>query len=333
MKEFDEILKELKNKIYRPVYFLMGDEAYYIDQLTDYISGHVLTDAEKTFNQTVFYGKDADVHSIINSARRFPMMANYQVVIVKEAQELKKLEDLLFYVEKPLKSTLLVVNYKYGNLDKRTKLYKALSNHILFESKKLYDNQVPEWIVNFLKKGGVAIDAEAAELIKESLGNDLSKIAHELDKLMLVLPEGNKMVTKTIIERNIGISKDFNTFELTKALGQKNILKANRIADYFNKNPKASPFPVTIQVLFSFFSKILSYHFIVDKSRGNVASSLGVNPFFVVEYEQAAKKYPPAKAVAIIAALREYDMKSKGVGNSSVPDGELLKELLFTILH
>jgi DNA polymerase-3 subunit delta len=333
MKEFDEILKELKNKIYRPVYFLMGDEAYYIDQLTDYISGHVLTDAEKTFNQTMFYGKDADVHSIINSARRFPMMANYQVVIVKEAQELKKLEDLLFYVEKPLKSTLLVINYKYGNLDKRTKLYKALSNHILFESKKLYDNQVPEWIVNFLKKGGVSIDAEAAELIKESLGNDLSKIAHELDKLMLVLPEGNKMVTKTIIERNIGISKDFNTFELTKALGQKNILKANRIADYFNKNPKASPFPVTIQVLFSFFSKILSYHFIVDKSRGNVASSLGVNPFFVVEYEQAAKKYPPAKAVAIIAALREYDMKSKGVGNSSVPDGELLKELLFIILH
>jgi DNA polymerase-3 subunit delta len=333
MKEFDEILKELKNKIYRPVYFLMGDEAYYIDQLTDYISGHVLTDAEKTFNQTMFYGKDADVHSIINSARRFPMMANYQVVIVKEAQELKKLEDLLFYVEKPLKSTLLVINYKYGNLDKRTKLYKALSNHILFESKKLYDNQVPEWIVNFLKKGGVIIDAEAAELIKESLGNDLSKIAHELDKLMLVLPEGNKMVTKTIIERNIGISKDFNTFELTKALGQKNILKANRIADYFNKNPKASPFPVTIQVLFSFFSKILSYHFIVDKSRGNVASSLGVNPFFVVEYEQAAKKYPPAKAVAIIAALREYDMKSKGVGNSSVPDGELLKELLFIILH
>ena len=333
MKEFDEILKELKNKIYRPIYFLMGDEGYYIDQVTDYIAKHILTDAEKTFNQTMFYGKDADVHTIINASRRFPMMANHQVIIVKEAQELKKLEDLLYYVEKPLKSTILVINYKYGSLVKRTKLYKAMGNHLMLESKKLYDNQIPEWIINYLKKGGVSIDAEAAELIKESLGNDLSKISHELEKLMLVIPEGTKMITKTHIERNIGISKDFNTFELTKALGQKNVLKANRIADYFDKNPKASPFPVTIQILFSFFSKILTYHFLVDKSRGTVASKLGINPFFIGEYEQAAKKYPPAKVVAIIASLREYDLKSKGVGNASVPEGELLKELLFKILH
>lgn len=333
MKEFDELLKELKNKIYHPIYFLMGDEAYYIDQVTDYIAKHLLTDAEKTFNQLVLYGKDTDVPTIINAARRFPMMANYQVVIVKEAQELKKIEELIYYAENPLKSTILVINYKYSSLDKRTKLYKALGNHIILDAKKLYENQVPDWIINFLKKDDITIDAEAAVLLTESLGTDLSKIAHELEKLKLVMTSGNKIITKVLIERNIGVSKDYNNFELTKALGQKNILKANRIADYFIKNPKASPFPMTIQVLFNFFSKILTYHFLADKSKSSVASNLGVNPFFVAEYELAAKKYPPAKTVAVIEYLREYDMKSKGVGNSSTPEGELLRELLFKILH
>ncbi len=333
MKEFDELLKELKNKIYHPIYFLMGDEAYYIDQVTDYIAKHILTDAEKTFNQLVLYGKDTDVPTIINAARRYPMMANYQVVIVKEAQELKKIEELIYYVEKPLKSTILVINYKYSTLDKRTKLYKTLGKYIILDAKKLYDNQVPDWIINFLKKDDFTIDAEAAVLLTESLGTDLSKIAHELEKLKIVLPSGNKTITKILIERNIGVSKDYNNFELTKALGQKNVLKANRIADYFGKNPKASPFPMTIQVLFNFFSKILLYHFLPDKSRSSVASNLGVNPFFIAEYELASKKYPPAKAVAVIEYLREYDMKSKGVGNTSTPEGELLRELLFKILH
>jgi DNA polymerase III subunit delta len=333
MKEFDELLKNIKNKIYHPIYFLMGDETYYIDQVTDYISKHVLTEAEKTFNQVVLYGKDTDVATILNAARRFPMMANYQVVIVKEAQELKKIEDLVYYAEKPLKSTILVINYKYATLDKRTKLYKALQGHIILEAKKLYENQVPDWIINYVKKEGVSIDAEAAALLTEFLGTDLSKIAHELAKLILVLPEGSKIITKLLIERNIGVSKDYNNFELTKALGQKNIIKANRIADYFSKNPKASPFVVTSQVLFAFFSKVLMYHFLQDKSRSSVASNLGVNPFFVAEYEQAAKKYTPAKLVAIISDLRDYDLKSKGVGNASVPDGELLRELLFRILH
>jgi DNA polymerase-3 subunit delta len=262
------------------------------------------------------------------------MMANYHVVIVREAQELKKIEELIFYVEKPLKSTILVINYKYSTLDKRTKFYKALAgNAEILESKKLYDNQVPDWIVNFLRKDGISIDAEAAVLLTEFLGNDLSKMAHELEKLRLVLPEGTTLINKLHIERNIGISKDYNNFELTKALGQKNVLKANRIADYFGKNPKAAPFTVTIQVLFSFFSKVLTYHFLTDKSKSAVASNLGVNPYFVSEYEQAAKKYNPSKTVAIISYLREYDMKSKGVGSSSVPDGELLRELLFKILH
>jgi DNA polymerase III subunit delta len=334
MKEFEEILTELKNKIYHPVYFLMGEETYYIDLITDYITKHLLNESEKTFNQLILYGKDTDIATVINSAKRFPMMANYQVVVLKEAQELKKIEDLIYYIEKPLKSTILVINYKYSSLDKRTKLYKALSEHcIVLESKKLYENQVPEWIINYLKKNGISIDAEAAELLKESLGNDLSKIAQELDKLLLVLPAGTKVINKQHIERNIGISKDYNNFELTKALGQKNILKANRIIDYFNKNPKASPFQVTIQVLFSFFSKILIYHFLKDKSRSSIASNLGINPFFVPEYELAGKKYSPAKTVAIISELRGYDMKSKGVGNSSTTDGELLRELIFKILH
>lgn len=333
MKDFDELLKDLKNKIYKPVYFLMGEETYYIDIVTDYISKNVLSDAEKTFNQVTFYGKDAEVIKIIDACRRFPMMANYQVVIVKEAQELKKIDELIYYVEKPLTSTILVINYKYDTLDKRTKLYKTLQHHVLVDFKKLYDNQLPDWVISYLKKSNIAIDAEAAVLITESLGNDLSKIAHELEKLLLVLPEGSKMVTKQLIERNIGVSKDYNNFELTKALGQKNILKANKIAEYFSKNPKASPFPVTIQTLFSFFSKVLIYHFIQDKSKGAVASQLGVNPYFVAEYEQAAKKYNPAKTVLIISYLREYDLKSKGVGNASTDDGELLRELLFKVLH
>jgi DNA polymerase III subunit delta len=334
MKEFDELLKELKNKIYHPIYFLMGDESYYIDYITDYIGKHVLNDAEKTFNQLILYGKDTDIATVINSARRYPMMANYQVVIVREAQELKKIDDLIHYVEKPLKSTILVINYKYSSLDKRTKLYKSLNEHdSIFESKKLYDNQVPEWIVKYLKKDNIAIDAEASVLLTEFLGNDLGKIANELDKLMLVLPEGTKTISKLHIERNIGISKDYNNFELTKALGQKNILKANRIADYFSKNPKASPFQMTITMLFGYFSKVLTYQFLKDRSRSNVASKLGINPYFVAEYELAAKKYTAVKTAAIISYLREYDMKSKGVGNTSTSDGELLRELLYKILH
>lgn len=334
MKEFDELLKDLKNKIYHPIYFLMGDETYYIDLITDYIAKHLLTDAEKTFNQLVLYGKDTDAATVINACRRFPMMANYQVVILKEAQEMKKIEELAIYAEKPLKSTILVINYKYETLDKRTKLYKVLNNSaVILEAKRLYDNQVPEWITGYLKKQSIAIDAGAAALLTEFLGNDLSKIAHELDKLLIVLPEGTKTINADHIEKNIGVSKEYNNFELTKALGLKNVLKSNKIIDYFSKNPKASPFQVTMQVLFSYFSKLLLYHFLEDKSKANVASKLGINPFFVGEYEQAAKKYTPAKLVAIISYLREYDMKSKGVGNASAPEGELLQELVYKILH
>jgi len=332
---FDQIISDLKNKIYKPIYFLSGDEPYFIDLITKYINDNVLTDAEKSFNQTVLYGKDTEIHTVINTAKRFPMMANYQVVIVKEAQNIKNIDDLIHYAGNPLKSTLLVINYKYKSLDKRKKLYKAINeNGILFNTKKLYDNEVPRWINTYLKNKNRTIDPGAGMLLTEYLGNDLSKIANELDKLIITLPDGEFNITNTHIERNIGISKDYNNFELNKALGQKNVLKANRIVNYFSHNQKDNPFTMTIAMLYSYFSKILTFHFIKNKSdKRNVAASLKVNPFFVGDYSNAAKRYNPKKTVEIISLLREYDLKSKGYNNVSTSHGELLKELVYKILH
>ena len=263
---FEQILTDLKNKIYKPIYFLSGEEPYFIDLITKYINDNVLTEAEKSFNQTVIYGKDTDIYTVINTAKRFPMMANHQVVIVKEAQNIKNIDDLVHYAVAPLKSTLLVINYKYKTLDKRKKLYKALSdNGVLYESKKLYDNEVPGWINAYLKKKNRSIDPGAAALLNEYLGNDLSKIANELDKLIITLPDGEFNITSNHIERNIGISKDYNNFELHKALTQKNVLKANRIVNYFSQNQKDNPFTMTIATLYHFYSKVLSYHFVKIK--------------------------------------------------------------------
>jgi len=332
---FDQIFSDLKNKIYKPIYFLSGEEPYFIDLLTKYINDNVLTEAEKSFNQTVLYGKDTEIHTVINSAKRFPMMANHQVIIVKEAQNIKNIEELIHYATAPLKSTLLVINYKYKTLDKRKKLYKAINEHgILFESKKLYDNEVPGWINAFLKNKNKTIDPGAGMLLNEYLGNDLSKIANELDKLIITLPDGEHNITTNHIERNIGISKDYNNFELHKALTQKNVLKANRIVNYFSQNQKNNPFTLTISTLYHFYSKVLTYHFLRNKNdRRNVAATLKVNPYFVGDYEKAAKQYNPKKTVEIISMLREYDLKSKGYNNVSTSQGELLKELVYRILH
>ncbi len=335
MMTFEQIISDLKNKIYKPVYFLSGEEVYFIDLITKYISDNVLTEAEKSFNQTVLYGKDTEIHTVINSAKRYPMMANYQVVIVKEAQNIKNIDDLIHYAENPLKSTLLVINYKYKTLDKRKKLFKAIQEKgVLYESKKLYDNEVPAWINGYLKNKNRTIDPGAGMLLTEYLGNDLSKVANELDKLIITLPDGEFNITTTHIEKNIGISKDYNNFELHKALTQKNVLKANRIVNYFSRNTKDNPFTMTIATLYHFYSKVLTYHFIKNKSdKRSVASTLKVNPFFIGDYEKAAKNYNPAKTVEIISLLREYDLKSKGHNNVSTPDGELLKELVYKILH
>jgi DNA polymerase-3 subunit delta len=331
--KYEEVIRDLKNKVYHPIYFLMGEESYHIDQISDYISTHVLNDMEKEFNQTIVYGRDTNMMDVISVAKRFPMMSNHQVVIVKEAQHLKKIEDLLPYVENPLSSTLLVFCYKYKKLDKRKAITKAIAkNSVLFTSDKMRDYQVPDWISGYLTKSNYKIGPKASHLIADYLGNDLSKVVNELDKLKLIVPAGSE-ITTDIIQRNIGISKDFNIFELQNALANKDIYKANLIAKYFADNQKQHPFVVTISSLYTYFSKIMKFHFLKDKSERNVAAELKVHPFFVKDYSAAAKRYPAKKIARIIEYLRDYDLMSKGVDNASVPEGELLKEMIFKIMH
>ena len=331
---YEEILSDLKKRIFKPVYFLAGEEPYYTDLITDYIAEKILPEGEKAFNQIIYYGEDTTINAIIETSRRFPMMSSHQVVIIKEAQTLKKIEDLILYIEKPLLSTILVFNYKYKTIDKRTKLYKALENHaVYFESPKLRDYQIPAWIEKYLMSKGIKTDPTASALLTEYLGTDLHKIANELNKLIITLPEGKPVITSALIEKNIGISKEYNNFELQKAIGEKNILKANTIINFFGNNPKDNPVTLSIASLFSFFSKLLTYHYLTDKSKNNVASVLKVNPFFVKDYETAAAKYNVARTVQIISLLRIYDMKTKGFGDLSSDPGDLLKELVFKILH
>jgi DNA polymerase III subunit delta len=331
---YDEIISDLKRRIFKPVYFLAGEESYYIDLITDYIEANVLTESEKSFNQVVIYGEDTTVPAIIETSRRFPMMASHQVVIVKEAQMVKKIEDLVIYVEKPMPSTILVINYKYKTVDKRTKFYKALEAQALyFESARFRDYQVPAWIERYLMTRGIKADPSASAMLTEYLGDDLHKIANELDKLLITLPQGKPVITTAIIEKNIGISKDYNNFELQKAIGDKNILKANMIVNYFANNPKDNPITFSIASLFSYFSKLLTFHYLTDKSKNSVAAALKVNPYFVRDYEVSAAKYNVKKTVQVISLLRTYDLKSKGYGDVSSEPGDLLKELIFKIMH
>jgi len=330
---YEEIFSNLKKKIYHPVYFLMGEETYFIDKISDYISDNVLTEAEKGFNQTIMYGKDTEPHNIIANARRFPMMSNYQVIIIREAQNIKNIEELESYVKNPLKSTILVINYKYKTLDKRKTFPKLIDQKgILFEAKKIYDNQLPAWIINYLKNQQYTITPQAAAMLSEYLGADLSKVVNELDKLIISLPAGVQ-ITPDHIEKNIGISKEFNVFELQNALGERDLLKANRIINYFGANPASNPIPIVIASLFSYFSKILNYHFLDDKSQNNVASVLQVHPFFVKTYVAAAKNYNIKKLVEIVSILREFDMKSKGWGGISATPADLQREMIYRILH
>nr|HPM89005.1 DNA polymerase III subunit delta [Bacteroidales bacterium] len=284
--------------------------------------------------QMVIYGEDTTVSNIIEISRKYPMMASHQVIIVKEAQVLKKIDDLLIYVEKPLLSTLLVINYKYKTLDKRTKLFKLLGNQgVYFESNRLRDYQIPGWIDRFLMSQGIKSDPRASAMLTEFLGNDLHKIANELNKLIITLPKNKPVITTGLIEKNIGISKDYNNFELQKAIGERNILKANMIVQYFAANPKDNPITLTIASLFSYFSKLLTYHYLTDKSKNNAAAALKINPFFVRDYETAATKYNVTRTLQAISLLRIFDMKSKGFGDMGSEPGDLLKELVYKILH
>lgn len=340
VNKYNEILSELKKKIYKPVYLLMGEESYYIDEISNYIAVNVLQESEKAFNQIVLYGKDKDASAatILFAAGRPPMMSDYQVVIVKEAQGIKKIEQLLAYLKSPLKSTILVICHKEKNLDKRTQFYKEIEKKgTILETVKLYDNEIPGWIIDHVKGMGVAIEPSAANILAENIGSDLSRIAGELKKLFTLLPEGSKMITSDDIEKNIGISKEYNTFELNKAIFQKNSLKAFKIVDYFSKNPNSSPMTLTISALFMQFSKLLKFHVARYKYRGmdprQLATTTGIEPYFVRDYEDAAARYPAVKVVKIIELLREYDMKSKGWNNAGTSDGELMRELVFKIIN
>jgi DNA polymerase-3 subunit delta len=311
----------------------MGEEPYYIDKLSDYIEQNVLSEEEKGFNQTVLYGRDVEVEDIISTCKRYPMMADYQVVIVKEAQDLSRtIAKLETYVLNPTPTTILVICYKYKSLDKRTTLSKVLPKHgLLFESKKLYDTALPQWLKRVLSGKNLNIEPKASAMLIEFLGNDLSKIANEIDKLAIILPPGST-ITPESIEKNIGFSKDFNIFEFQKAIGQKNVVKSYSIAYYFHENPKDHNVIAVTGILFSFFSKVLQYHGLKDKSPKNVASALKISPFFLTDYDVALKNYPMRKVSQIVAALRDIDVKSKGVGGT-LNDKELYKTLLYTIFN
>jgi len=328
MNGIKEIVGAIEARQPKPVYFLMGEEPYYIDRISDHIAQNLLSEEEKGFNQMVLYGKDTSVDEIVGGAKRYPMMSDFQVLIVKEAQHLSRtIEQLESYVLNPQPTTVLVICYKYKKLDKRKKLYKAVQkNGELFESKKLYENQVSEWIRRTLKGKGYRIEPKAAMLLVEFLGTDLSRINNELDKLTLIVPRTEE-INSTHIEEHIGFSKEFNNFELKKAIGERNIAKATQIIDYFANNPKENPFVVTVTMLNTFFSQLLRYHGLKDHSPKSVASALGINPYFVSEFTTAARNYPMKSVSQLISGLRDLDLKSKGVGGT-LQQRDLLKELL-----
>ncbi|HRY33182.1 MAG TPA: DNA polymerase III subunit delta [Bacteroidales bacterium] len=343
--EFQKVAADIGRKKFAPLYFLTGDEPYYIDQLSDLIENSVLIPDERAFNQSVVYGADVTVPDLISMARRYPAFAAYQVVIVREAQQIDNIETLVKYAENPVPTTVLVLCYKYQKLDKRTTFAKHLqSKGVFFESKKLYEDKIPDWITAYMKEKGYRIDQKAALLLAEYTGNELGNLSHEIQKLMINLPP-ETLVTSDHIAAYTGISKEFNVFELQKALGERNVFRVNQVAFYMAANPKENPILKIIPVLFSFFSKLLLYHALVAESRrpggapfdgqntAQVAKALGVHPFFASDYVKAAKNYSFARLSGIVSQLRIYDMRAKGVDNDSTEDSELIREMLYRIMH
>ncbi|MBX9189729.1 DNA polymerase III subunit delta [Bacteroides sp. K03] len=331
----DDILKELRAKQYRPIYYLMGEESYYIDLIADYITDNVLSETEKEFNLTVVYGADVDIATVINAAKRYPMMSEYQVVIVKEAQAIRNMEELSFYLQKPLNSTILVICHKHGTLDKRKKLAAEVEKvGILFESKKIKDSQLPAFINSYMKRKGIDMEPKASAMLADFVGTDLSRLTGELEKLIITLPAGQKRVTPEQIEKNIGISKDYNNFELRSALVEKDILKANKIIKYFEENPKTNPIQMTLSLLFNFYSNLMLSYYSPEKTEQGIASWLGLkSPWAARDYLTAMRRYNGVKTMQIIGEIRYADAKSKGISNASMSDGDILRELVFKILH
>ncbi|MDD5185904.1 MAG: DNA polymerase III subunit delta [Paludibacter sp.] len=331
---YEQILTDLRKKVYRPIYFLMGEEPYYIDLISDFIQNNVLDESEKEFDQTILYGKDVEISTVVNAAKRYPMMGTKQVLIVKEAQLIKTWDDLIYYLNNPLNSTLLVFCYKYGTPDKRKKWFQELGKQaVIYESTKLRDYEIGSWISKYAKSKNVAIDEKGVEMLSEYLGTDISKLVNELDKLILTKPANQSHITPALIEQNIGISKDFNVFELQNALMNKDVVKSNRIIRYFADNKKSNPMVLVLSQLFKYFSDLMMYHYLPDKSQGAVASELKINPYFVKDYQKAAQTFGAWKTMNIITYIRETDARSKGIDNPSADDGDLLKELIYKILH
>ena len=332
MNTTNQLITDIKGGKIAPIYFLMGEEAYYIDVISDFIESYVLQEEEKGFNQMVLYGKEVSIQDIVSNSKRYPMMAERQVIIVKEAQNLTKtIEQLVEYAKNPQPTTVLVFNYKYKTLDKRKTLYKALSKTaVIFESKKIYEDKIPNWIQSFLKSKQISITPKAALMLTEFLGTDLSKIANELNKLEIVVG-AKKEITPELIEENIGISKDFNNFELQKALGNLDHKKAYQIVYYFAQNPKQHPFVLTISILYMYFSKLMTLHTVRDRNPSTIAKALGVNPYFVNDYIAVSRNFPMKRISGVLETLRTYDTKSKGVGANLSPK-DLYNELIYNIL-
>lgn len=329
-----EIFDALKKKIYSPVYFFYGEEPFYIDELTDFIEKNALDEPSREFNQTIVYGLDVTAQDISDLARRFPMMGNYQVIIVKEAQNIQNLDPLLDYFENPLESTILVINYKYKRLDKRKTLYKRLSQSkkvVLFESTRIYDNKIPDWISERVHMLGYTIAPKSVIMLAEFLGTNLSRIDNELRKLIINLQPG-EAITEDIVEQNIGISKDYNVFELRNALGKRDLYHALRIVQYFEFNPKQNPLQMINVLLFNYFMNVLLYHQLKNENNNTIAAKLGISPFFVKDFRTAAQNYSPAKLKKIISGLRQLDLKSKGIGVTDASSYGPLKEWIFSVV-
>lgn len=336
--DYTEILKDIKNGNFAPVYFLQGEETFFIDNIIDNIENSALDESQRSFNQIVLYGKDTSLTDVIGAARRYPMMGERQVVIVKEAQEMRdwtkddKQTLVINYLENPLTSTILIFGYKYKSIDKRTKFGKIVEkNSVFLHSKKLYDNQVPDWIRSFSKAKGVKIDDAAVMMLSENIGNNLQRLANEIEKLLLNVKD--QTIDAAMVQRYVGISKDYNIFELQKALSSMNKLKAHKIADYFAANSGNNPLVLTIYSLFSYFSKLLLIHHAENKNDKAIASLIGVNPFFVKEYLQAVRNYPVHKVAQNIKYLHEADMQSKGIGYATKKEGPVLTELVYKLMN
>ena len=333
---FDSVMSALKKREFKPLYYLMGDESYYIDQISDWIANNVLQPEERDFNQTVLFGSDVNASQIVDEARRYPMMAEYHVVIVKEAQNIKHTEPLEKYFKQPMPSTILVMCHKNGKVDGKKRNYvKAIQEAgILFESMKLKEWTLPPFIEKYLRERQVTIDQKSTQLIAVSIGSDLSRLTSELDKVILSLPESDKRITPQVVEDQIGVSKDFNGFELRAAIVSRNVFKANQIIKYFDNNPKAGSIYAFLPLLFNFFQNLMIAHYCPKKdSQETLAQWLEIQPWGARDYLTGLKNYSGMKVMQIISKMREIDAKSKGLDNPNTAPGELMKELIFFILH